>query len=374
MCLKLKKCRPSLSSALVICIIIVSSVINFASAQVPGPMECGTREPAVKPFITPEMEQTLLTARTLYTSPYPVKVFIVVFSDDDGTDLAATEADVLRQFENMRTAFAGHQVCFVITGYEVRANSDLNNMDIGETDDNTDLAAQVISNSFTLFIHKWLTDAGDPKNGTAYDIPNHYFSLVSAAINSTTNLSTMPHELGHCLGLLHTFSASYGEERVARSGSCKNCVLTGDLLCDTQADRDLPESSISASTCAYSGGMTDSCGDAYLMEEANIMTYGRRACRTEFTAGQQGRFLTYLLNTYSNRIAENDVTIAPNSFTSGRANYSARNTITFSTGTFTVSGSAMINFSSQEITLKPGIEFRPGTGYVHVNANAVYCQ
>lgn len=51
---------------------------------------------------------------------------------------------------------------------------------------------------------------------------------------STTNLSTTAHEMGHCLGLYHTFQG--GDENVARSGNCANCTTTGDGLCDTEAD------------------------------------------------------------------------------------------------------------------------------------------
>ncbi len=335
--------------------------------------DCGTITPVSKPLVTDEMRQRINSNKVLYTTPYPLKVFIIVYADDNGTNLAATEFDVMRQFENMRIAYAPHDVCFILAGYEVRNSTDLNNMNVAEADDLSQVTNAAVANCFTLFVHRTLVDGADGLNGTAYNIPNHFFSMGAGAINSTTNLSTMPHELGHCLGLLHTFESFYGAENRARSGSCKDCEDDGDLLCDTQADRNVDSDLINAS-CVYTGSATDACGEALLMEETNIMTYGRRSCREFFTAGQRGRFTDFILSTHENRIAENNIIILPNSFISGRITHSARSSISFSPGEYSVSGSAAANFSSRAITLSPGVTFSPGSGYTVVRANGVYCQ
>lgn len=354
-------------------LLLFSMVSNVIQAQIVNRQkDCGTIPPIIKPVVTSEMRQKINSNRILYTTPYPLKVFIIVYADDNGTNLAATEFDVMRQFENMRIAYNPHEVCFVLAGYEVRNSTDLNNMNVGEADDRTQVTNAAISNCFTLFVHRTLVDGADGLNGTAYDIPNHFFSMSSGAINSTTNLSTMPHELGHCLGLLHTFEDFYGAENRARSGSCKDCEDDGDLLCDTQADRNVDDDLISVN-CVYFGSATDACGEALLMEETNIMTYGRRACREFFTAGQRGRFTDFILGTHENRIAENSIIILPNSFVSGRITHSSRTSISFSPGVYSVSGTAAANFSSRSITLSPGVEFKPTSNYVEVRANGVYC-
>ena len=126
----------------------------------------------------------------------------------------------------------------------------------------------------TIFIHTELVDASGDLNGIAYAIPNTYLSVVDDAILSTTNTSTLAHEMGHCFGLYHTFEGQFGAENPARTGSCANCDTKGDYLCDTEADRNTSETSISTS-CLYTGTLKSSCDQMpFVMEPRNIMTYG----------------------------------------------------------------------------------------------------
>jgi hypothetical protein len=333
--------------------------------------ECGTPSPVIKPVISPEMLQAK-DAAVLYSTPYPIKVFIIVFANDDGSSLASTEADALRQFANMRDIYQPHNICFILTGYEVLNNSDLNDMKIDEADDMTKLNNLLVSNSLTIFMHTALYDAGGTWAGWAYNIPNHFLSVDGGTISSTTNLSLMAHEMGHCLGLLHTFEDGYGVENRARSGACMDCDVDGDLICDTQADRNVNDDFINTN-CVYTGSLTDACGDALLMEETNIMTYGRRTCREFFSTGQRGRMHVYITTTHDSRVAENALLVAAGTISSGRANYAARNSISFSAGSYLANSSARVNFSSREITVGVGVTFAPSSGYV-VLRPGVYCQ
>ncbi|MBL7742589.1 MAG: hypothetical protein JNN00_03855 [Chitinophagaceae bacterium] len=348
--------------------ILLVSMGMSASAQ--QGKECGTPAPANKPVLTAAKLQRAENQRLLYTSPYPLKVFIRVFADDNGTNLAATEEDVLRQFENMRSFYNAHDICFILAGYEVTRHSDLNNMNIDEADDMADLEGYVLNGCMNIFVHAVLYGDDGTLNGNAYGIPNHFLSLVASAVSSTTNLSTMAHEMGHCLGLLHTFEDAYGEEAVTRSGSCRDCEDDGDLLCDTQADLD---TDLVNASCVYTGSSLDECGVLYLCEETNIMTYGRRSCRDHFTNGQGARARTYVLDDHENRIAENALAIGNANLTVGTSIYAARNSIIFIASSFTVSLTATANFSSRSITFSPGVELKPLVGYVHARAGT-YCQ
>lgn len=342
-----------------------------AMAQDRPRRECGTVPPTIKPVLTPEKMQRAAAHRVQYSAPYPLKVFIRVFANNDGSNLAATEEDVLRQFENMRSFYAPHDICFILVGYEVINNSDLNDMNKDESNDRDQIEGLAFNSCMNIFIHNDLGDNDGGLNGTAYDIPNHFLSLISSAVSSTDNLSTMAHEMGHCLGLLHTFEDAYGDEAVARSGSCKDCEDEGDLICDTQAD--LNNSQVNTS-CNYTGSSTDECGASYLMEETNIMTYGRRSCRDHFSNGQGSRARTFVLDDHENRIAENSLLVGNGSLFAGMGIYAARNSIMVTPATaFTVEAAASANFSARSVTLSPGVEFKPAIGYVVVRAGT-FCQ
>ena len=88
------------------------------------------------------------------------------------------------------------------------------------------------------------------------------------------------HEMGHYLGLYHTFE-----------GGCTNndCSLDGDRICDTPPDQSTASLSCgqtmnSCSTDALSGFTTD---ENDLTKD--YMDYGNVACMTEFTQGQADR-------------------------------------------------------------------------------------
>ena len=93
-------------------------------------------------------------------------------------------------------------------------------------------------------------------------------------------VTTLIHELGHYLGLKHTFE-----------GGCKNddCTTDGDAVCDTPPDASkvgVPCSG-SVNTCgtdANSGFVTDQVDMFW-----NYMDYSHNACKSAFTSGQGDR-------------------------------------------------------------------------------------
>lgn len=102
--------------------------------------------------------------------------------------------------------------------------------------------------------------------------------------------STLTHELGHFLSLLHPhsgwdsvvynpaehtptpeFSPSGREtENEARSGNCKNCDDAGDFLCDTPPDYNF---GFGWNDCDYDRGTLDPCGELVDVQEGNYMSY-----------------------------------------------------------------------------------------------------
>lgn len=92
---------------------------------------------------------------------------------------------------------------------------------------------------------------------------------------------TLTHEVGHYLGLLHTFQ-----------GGCGNsCSTSGDRVCDTppvsEANRGCPTT---ANTCS-----NDNPDEPDMIE--NYMDYTRGNCQVAYTEGQKS-VITYALNNY----------------------------------------------------------------------------
>ncbi len=91
---------------------------------------------------------------------------------------------------------------------------------------------------------------------------------------------TVIHETGHFFGLYHTHEDQFGAELVNHS----NCISSGDLICDTEADP-YPAGTVNPNNCTYSGGK-DSNGNWYIPAADNYMSYWPVSCSCRFTRGQ----------------------------------------------------------------------------------------
>lgn len=94
------------------------------------------------------------------------------------------------------------------------------------------------------------------------------------------NSTTLIHEMGHYIGLVHTFETAYGVEFV--NGT--NCSTDGDLFCDTPADfLDYRWN------CPYTGSDVDPNGDSYfgVIDEKFFMSYSDDDCMTRFSDEQK---------------------------------------------------------------------------------------
>ncbi len=115
--------------------------------------------------------------------------------------------------------------------------------------------------------------------------------LAVIAASCAKNGSTLPHEIGHYFGLMHTHETFAGAELVDGS----NCSFAGDQICDTPADPMLDYSNVNIS-CVYTGTVTDGNGVPYTPDVTNIMSYSRKECRFYFSPMQYAVLNTTMQN------------------------------------------------------------------------------
>jgi PKD repeat protein len=116
--------------------------------------------------------------------------------------------------------------------------------------------------------------------------------------------SVLAHEMGHYLGLYHTFE-----------GGCSNgdCSTDGDKVCDTPPDRSMnpsPSCGNPQNTCGTDTLSNYSNGNFFADtpdQVANFMDYGNSGCSNQFTQGQADRMVA-AINTQRSGLLQDECT------------------------------------------------------------------
>lgn len=296
-----------------------------------------------------------------------VRVYFHILRGDAGFDDAATLTQINDEFTDLVEDFAPYSICFANVGFDYINSSQINYfLNPDSANDVALLQPYLVPNCINIFYHQNLGDYG----GSAYNIPNTFCSIINANIGSWRTIS---HEVGHCLGLSHTFSTSGGKENI--SGA--NCATRGDRVCDTQADPYTTASCFSATNCNYTGSCQDPTGATnYSPPYQNIMSYwGSEGCTlTHFTTGQYARATSFLETDAGllTTVSPATITAGPISVISGYYFRTARNSIAINP-ILNITGPTISSLQSQSVTVPPGFLASPtGNGSTTIKATCVY--
>ncbi len=295
------------------------------------------------------------------TPNYMVRIFFHIARNTDGTNAALTLEQMATEYATLLAIYAPDNVCFLNCGYNYINSTTINtNFNADDDPDGDALSSYQIPgciNVFYLSTIKGNNTACNPPCGyggiALGGIPGTFFLVASGNIGAG---STIAHEMGHNLGLLHTFETAYGYENI----NGDNGSSAADKVADTKADPFAynGESCYSASNCVYTGNCEDGNGAKnFSPPYTNLMSYWWN-CGTYNQVTSNGQFsrVNSFLGSNSDLIncsSPSAVLLTGLAVASGYYFKSALNTMT-TLSTVTLSGTVKSVLAAEATTLSPG--------------------
>lgn len=275
---------------------------NFSYSQHPW---CRTPD-YTRPVMSYERVREIRRSRSSM-SDYAVNVMVHVLRSDEGA-WGPSQQEVLSELDTMQAQFAPTGICFAFLGINEIWNTDyVENW----VDDHHAIAVEIIGmygsptrmDIFLVPDEVMLYSGGEPFAAGSFSIPSHYIGIQEAwlAINGAYGNVTLSHEMGHGLGLYHTFSG-YDSYISTEPGSIdtichpalervdgSNGETAGDYIPDTNADPTVNwDANGDPNGCTPAGPPEDCNGDSFSPPYENIMSYARY-CQFEFSPDQIDR-------------------------------------------------------------------------------------
>ncbi len=230
-----------------------------------------------------------------------IRVYITIVAEDDGSNPAATEAQVDAQMASLNADFAPYRFKFIFEWRVVNSSAHRNLTDI------TGNSANSVRLAFNFqpdhYLNVYVTGV-TPSGGAGYLpwFPSAQGPLWGTLVDENwfyggSHLFT--HEIGHNLGLLHTH---FGVSEVAQCGSCYESADGADA--DVTGDRCSDTDPTPVNFNCTPPGSIDPCslepwGPTMLQ---NYMGYAPQFCVSEFTPQQAGRMRCWAMDRLSSWI------------------------------------------------------------------------
>ena len=322
-------------------------------------------------------EFRLLHAKGTLAVNYLVRVFFHIVRNDDTTNAPINAAQIKTEFAALLPDYAFNSVCFLNAGFDYVNNTFLNNFFNADNDPtgfffNPYQVPGCINVFYMQKIGGSNTACSPPcgYGGIALGgIPGTYFLIAKGNIGDGATIS---HEMGHSLGLLHSFERAFGYEKIDGS----NSSTAGDLVEDTPADpfayNDTSCYRTNATGCLYTGTCSDPDGARnFIPPYNNLMSYWSDSCYPNkfFSIGQFFN-VNSVLNTNTavrNCISASTITQIPITVSSGFYMNSAINTFNTS-GNVIFDGSVKAAIGGGTVFLNPGFHAKPTTGQVKITS------
>ncbi len=305
-----------------------------------------------------------------------IKVFFHIMRLSNGNSPGATAAQITSEYNALVSSYTANNICFLNAGFNYVDNDYLDTAFVAGVDNPTLFSAYQVPGCINVF-YPLKIKGSNPActnncgvGGTSFQIPNT-FCLVG---NGNIGLgNTVAHEVGHCLGLFHTFERSNGTETI--NGS--NASTAGDLVTDTPADPyglTTPCYTTSKNGCLYTGTCQDANGASnYTPPYTNLMAYwwaaSTPACYGNL-APTNGQYLRVnaTLSTYAplqSCQSPNDYTLNTLTVSSGFFMQSVINSLT-TNGSVNLLGSVISTLGGAHTYLKPGFKASPTSGSITI--------
>lgn len=348
------------------------------------------------------------------TFRYMVPLQVTIYRNNDATNAAITEARVATIVEliNQRMANENTRIHFFLTCAiryvnDTKLNTEI---DCGDFTPVCPLWQIVTTKKITRTINLHIIRSNNAGWGGIAVFPQFpVINFNTIVTNNTSNdqfVNTIIHEIGHTIGLFHTFSSINNpfdldnngaqdkcrQEAVSRTRRTPLCIgrdnvitceINGDNLCDTPADPSLISSGVDAA-CNYTAGGSDRWGDAWAPSTTNYMSYSARNCigrgNEGFTNQQIAVMWSNLENNasiFSQKIEDNTVLDRDYIIGSGETvNIAGFNTLQVGGNgkTYTANaGSTSINIARNSVDLQGGVQINEGANYEAYTTSTFNC-